>query len=278
MKATSAALKAHNAQGATTLVTCWKVTRRDGAVFGFTEHVRDLPVSGVTYQAATGFSASAIRTTAALNVDNLDVEGKLDAAGITEADLLAGRWDFAEIHVFEVNYADLTMGIRKLRRGYLGEVKRGRAGFVVELRGLTQKLAQQFGRVYTATCNADLGDARCAVALAPLTVTGALTAAASGRQFTDSARGEAAGWFKGGKLSWTGGANAGLSMEVKDFAGGGVFTLQQPMPFTVAVGDAYSVTPGCDKTIATCHAKFGNTLNFRGFPHVPGTDRMISGR
>ena len=29
---------------------------------------------------------------------------------------------------------------------------------------------------------------------------------------------------------------------------------------------------GCDKTFATCKAKFDNALNFRGFPHLPGND------
>jgi uncharacterized phage protein (TIGR02218 family) len=29
---------------------------------------------------------------------------------------------------------------------------------------------------------------------------------------------------------------------------------------------------GCDKRAETCRAKFGNFLNFRGFPHIPGED------
>ena len=37
-------------------------------------------------------------------------------------------------------------------------------------------------------------------------------------------------------------------------------------------GDTFSVFAGCDKTFATCKAKFDNALNFRGFPHLPGND------
>ena len=55
MKTASPALLAHMAQGTTTIAWCWKVTRTDGEVFGFTSVDRDLTIDGVTYAAATGF-------------------------------------------------------------------------------------------------------------------------------------------------------------------------------------------------------------------------------
>ena len=54
MKSVSGALATHLAGAVTTLATCWRVTRTDGAVFGFTDHDRDLVVSSVTYAAASG--------------------------------------------------------------------------------------------------------------------------------------------------------------------------------------------------------------------------------
>jgi uncharacterized phage protein (TIGR02218 family) len=33
---------------------------------------------------------------------------------------------------------------------------------------------------------------------------------------------------------------------------------------------------GCDRQFATCRAKFGNALRFRGFPHMPGDDFVLS--
>ncbi|WP_371125854.1 phage BR0599 family protein [Bosea sp. (in: a-proteobacteria)] len=41
--------------------------------------------------------------------------------------------------------------------------------------------------------------------------------------------------------------------------------------------DTFLATPGCDKRFATCQAKFGNGINFRGFPHIPGNDFIIGG-
>ncbi|HUH77035.1 MAG TPA: phage BR0599 family protein, partial [Devosia sp.] len=43
----------------------------------------------------------------------------------------------------------------------------------------------------------------------------------------------------------------------------------------VAVGDTLRVTAGCDRRFASCKAKFGNAVNFRGFPHIPGSDYVL---
>ena len=48
MKSTAPELAAHLACEVTTLATCWKITRRDDHVLGFTDHVRDLEVDGVS--------------------------------------------------------------------------------------------------------------------------------------------------------------------------------------------------------------------------------------
>ena len=42
------------------------------------------------------------------------------------------------------------------------------------------------------------------------------------------------------------------------------------------IGDTIQLQAGCDKMGTTCRAKFNNFLNFRGFPHIPGTDWMAS--
>jgi len=281
-----ASLLAHYALDTTTLATCWKVTRVDAQVFGFTSAAQDLLLSGVTYAAATGFTPTNIETNAALSVDNLEVNSVLDASAVTEADLLAGVWDYATVEIFEVNWADLTMGVNQLRKGHLGEVRVGRSEFFAELRGLAQALQQEIGRLLMPACPYDLGDASCSVTLASYTVTGTLTAVAGNANFTDSARAEATDYFTYGKITWTGGLNDGLSMEVKAFTSGGVFELQLPMPYTVAVGDTYSVSAGCNKLLklddgsygGDCKVKFNNVVNFGGFAELPGVDRMVSGK
>jgi uncharacterized phage protein (TIGR02218 family) len=276
MKTISAELKAHLAQETTTLATLVRVERQDGQVFGFTDASDDITYAGVLFRSNVGHTPTSVKTTSALNVDNLEIETYLDQSAITEADAQAGLWDYAQVEIAHVNYNDLSMGHMTLRKGWMGQIRTGRNQIIAELRGMMQPLQQIIGRIYAPACDADLGDARCGIALASYTVTGTATAVSSQHQFTDSSRAEAAAYFEGGKLIFTSGDNVGYAMEVKSFASG-VITLQQGMPNPIAVGDAYSLSAGCDKLLATCRDKFSNVVNFRGFPHVPGTDRLISG-
>ncbi len=278
MRTISSELKTHIEGEVTTLATCWKLTRRDSEVYGFTSHDMDILFDSVTYKAATGFTPSSIQSSVALNVDNLDAEGMLSDDGITEADIMAGKYDFAEIEIFQVNYADLTQGSLKLRRGWLGEVSFHKNYFIAEIRGLTQLLSQRIGELYSPSCRATLGDARCTVNMAAHTVTGDVTTAVSSQEFVDSARSEATGLFNFGTITFTSGDNIGLSVEVKEYflqGGAGRIILALPMPYAISFGDSYSLTKGCDKTASTCHGRFNNILNFRGEPAVPGLDKML---
>lgn len=163
-KSISSALAAHLAGEVTTLATCWRVTRKDGRQFFFTDHDRDVAFDGDTYLASSGYSRSAIANDAGMAVDNLDVEGVLDHEQISEQDLRAGLFDHAEVHVFLVNWADLAQGKLRLRRGWFGEVQMTDQGlFRTELRGMTQALSVRIGELYSPECRADLGDPRCRV-------------------------------------------------------------------------------------------------------------------
>lgn len=274
MKTRGAALAAHQAGGTTTLAWCWKVTRLDGQVFGFTSCDVDLTYAGQLYQAATGFTPSAMQQSADLSVANLEVTGMLDSASITESDLLAGRWDGAAVEIFEVNYRDLTQGRMILRTGTIGQVSAGRTAFTAELRGLTQQLQQPVGSVYAAACDATFGDARCGVNAVALQVAATVTGVTDRRTFA-TALAQAADYFGAGFILWNTGANAGLKMEVRDFSAG-AFTLAQQMPFAIAVGDTFTATPGCRKRrTEDCKTKWNNVVNFRGFPDVPMNDAVL---
>ena len=152
------------------------------------------------------------------SVDNLDVAGILDAAAITEADIMAGKYDFAEIEIFMVNVTDLTQGSVTHRRGWLGEVSLKNGQFVAEVRGLAQKLQQNIVELYSPTCRAVFGDGRCKVNLASYTVGGTVNTITSRQVFISNSMTQAAGYFSGGEIRWLTGANAGRRMEIKEFA------------------------------------------------------------
>jgi len=279
MKTISGALAAHYAGTVTTIATCWKVTRADSQVFGFTDHRYDIVFLGVTYAAATGHDTTDVDSSSDLSVDNLDVTGFLDDDSLRESDLIAGVWDFARVEIFEVNYADLTMGARQLRSGWLGEVRiqsRPRQ-FIAELRGLSYTLQQTIGEVYTPSCRADLGDARCGVNVPALTASGQSVTSVTDRR-TFVASGLADGAWTAGKVTFTSGANAGFAMEVKSWTNGTkTLVLSLPMPYPIAVADVFTVQPGCLKRITDCRDTYNNVVNFRGEPYVPGIDLLTRG-
>ncbi len=275
MRTASANLTAHIASEVTTLAVCWKLTLVDSTVMGFTDHTSDLTVSSQLYKAATGFSPTSIETKDKFAVDNLDIAGILDATSITEVDIMAGKYDFAEIEIFMVNVADLSQGIILHRRGWLGEVSLKNGQFIAEVRGLAQKLSQNIVELYSPTCRAVLGDTRCKVNLASFTFAGTVDTVTSRQVFISNALTQAAGYFSGGEVMWLTGANAGRRMEIKEFSNKQV-TLVLPMPNNIATGDTFNAIAGCGKTFNTCFTKFTNAVNFRGEPHVPGTDKMLA--
>jgi uncharacterized phage protein (TIGR02218 family) len=274
MKPTTPALAAHLAGEVTTLATCWRLERADGWVRGFTDHDRELVVDGLTYVASTGFLPSAIKTASDLSVDNLDVDGFLDDAALRAEDLIAGLFDGARIEVFIVNWADLGQGRLLLRKGFLGEIKRADQRFSAEIRGLSNRLQQTAGKLYSRLCRVDLGSSECGVALGPRTDTYAVTQVIA----ADTVRivtARATGFFTFGKATFTTGANAGAVNEVL-LHDGQTVRLFVPMPRPIVVGDQIVLVAGCDKTPETCNAKFANILNFRGEPHIPGNDKVFS--
>ncbi|MDA0780793.1 MAG: DUF2163 domain-containing protein [Rickettsiales bacterium] len=274
MKIISSNLASHISSEVMTLATCWKLSRRDGTIMGFTDHNENIIYNSVTYLASSGFTPSAVANNSELAVDNMDIEGVIDSFAIKEEDIKAGLYDYAQIEVFMVNYNDLTQGDINLRTGWLGEMKFSKNRFAIEVRGLMQSLTQGIGQLYSPSCRAELGDLRCGVNLTGYTVTGSVTSATNNQIFSDSTRAEDDAYFDFGKITFTSGLNNGLSMEVKEFRDK-IITLVLPLPYTIVVSDTYSLIAGCDKNLNTCISKFSNAANFRGEPHVPGIDKML---
>ena len=239
------ALLAHIRGPIVTIAWCWKITRKDGQVFGFTTHVKDLVIGGMTYSAATGFMVTALDNSDGLSVDNLEISGVLSSVAFTTSDFQAGLWDAAALSIFFVNYLDLTMGQAPRFVGQFGEVKRGRVGFTAEQLGLTEPLSQRRGELTSKQCRAVLGDSRCKVNLVPYTRTGTISSPTS-RSFVDAARTEPIGWWAGGNCTITSGASVGRKMEIKKSTDQGYIELVLPILPGFAAGDSYSMTPGCN--------------------------------
>ena len=251
---------------------------------GFTDHDEDVALGDVICRAGSGLSGSEATQKLGFSVDGSEISGALADDTLNEADLAAGRYDAASVEVWLVG---LERACAARAAGARARSARSGARARPSPRncaGMSERLSQDSGRLYTATCAADLGDARCtrrsrpirrfaaAARSAPLEATSSFTA--SGLGLPSPMAGSRAG-----KLTFTSGANAGLRVEVKRHrkdAAPSRFELWQAMPEPIAAGDTFIVTAGCDKRFATCRDRFANVLNFRGFPHIPGNDFVIS--
>lgn len=281
MKNISDALQEHLDSGATTMCYCWRVTRNDGVVQGFTEHDEDLTFDDTTFEASSGFTATQVEQTLGLAVDNLDVDGALSSDTINEDDLAAGMYDGAGVELFWVNWADVSERVL-VSKGSIGEVKRMQTAFTAELRSQSDRMAQRTGRTYQRYCDADLGDSRCKINLESGTYkgTGTITAVLDARNIVVSGLGSyASDWFTLGKITFTSGVNDDITYEIKTHSKSGS-TVQVELwhrpAFTMEVGDTFAIRAGCRKDKATCLSKFNNVVNFQGFPFIPGNDVLMT--
>jgi uncharacterized phage protein (TIGR02218 family) len=277
MRAIDPELQARLEGGATRLCRCWLVSRKDGSEMGFTDHDEDVAFGGVIYRASSGMDATALQSATGLSVDNAQAVGALSSAAISEEDIRAGRYDGAEIRQWLVDWERPELRVLMFR-GSLGEIRRADGAFEVELRGLAEALNAPVGRSVLRTCDRALGDGRCGFDTSRPGFSGeGVVEGSSGAALSASGLGGfAAGWFAQGTLTWLSGGNAGEKASVKgDRPGEGglrALGLWQEPGRRVAAGDRFRVVAGCDKRAETCREKFGNLINFRGFPHIPGDD------
>ena len=253
-----------------TIALCWRVERRDGVTIGLTAHDRDLLIDGLVYRAAPGMTPSAVSRSASLDADSMDVTGALTSSAISERDLLAGRWDGARVAVFATDWSAPGECV-SLGEGTIGAVETHGDALTAELRGNSAALERPVVEETSPECRAELGDARCRVAMAGRRRFARVLAMEGAVLTLDGAEAVANG-FGGGRLRWFSGANSGLEDAVARSDGERV-TLRRAPRFEGA-GALVEIIEGCDKSIASCSGRFGNALNFRGEPYLPGMDLL----
>ena len=254
-----------------TIALCWRIERRDGIAIGLTAHDRDLTIDGLVHRAAPGMTPSAIKRSDGLDADTMDVTGALTSAAISARDLAAGRWDGAAVRLFVVDWTGAA-GRVDLGGGTIGAIETKNGAFTAELRGSSAALDRPVAEETSAECRAELGDRRCRVAMAGRRRFARIVSVA-GRAVTVDAGEAEPNACGGGLLRWFGGANSGLEAAIAS-SDGATVTLRIEPVFAAAPGDMVELIEGCDKSLATCADRFGNAVNFRGEPYLPGIDLL----
>lgn len=189
--------------GAATLCHAWLVRRADGARLGFTDHDRELEVDGVVCAASSGWTLGAAESALGPAPGGASAAGVLDGEALSAADIEAGLFDRAEVELWRLDWTAPELRVR-LWRGWMARIAREQDRFTIDLEGPMGLLERTIGRTYARVCDAELGDARC-----------------------------------------------GIAMEG-------------------------APAPTCDKRWETCIGVFGNGVNFRGFPDIPGDDWLTA--
>jgi len=278
-KSVSFDLKAEYSGALSQIATFMRIERSDGRVFCFTTHDSTLEVDGETYFSAASFSPTDIESGGNMETDNLTVEGILSSDSITEDDLRAGRWDYAQFRIFQACWSNLALGVRKLRAGRFGEVSVHRNTFTVELLGMMNAYDTNIINLTSPLCRTSLGTELCGVNIGAGSpgfppVTGTIDTADSDF-FTlhDAARTEPDAFFDEGVITFTSGDNVGISLEVKAYIVG-LWITKLPFPYD-ATGATYTMTRGCDRRFSTCCNVFNNGARFRGEPWLRGNDALV---
>ncbi|MEQ1902181.1 MAG: DUF2163 domain-containing protein [Devosia sp.] len=280
MRTLDLGFKTHIESAMTTLATCWKITRKDAVTLGFTDHDETLSFGGTDYRPAHGLDGGEASAKLGPQVDTAEVLGVLHSEVITEDDILLGRYDDASVETWRVNWRDVSQRLLQ-RRATIGEIVREDGVFRAELRSGQAALNQVKGRIYSPLCDAGVGDARCGVDLdTPAFKTDAAVTAIRDRYriAVSGIEGFPRDWFALGRARWSSGRRGGIADAVVGqtrLGGEDILSFAQPVGDWVIAGDTLTLTAGCDRRFATCRDRFANTVNFRGFPHIPGNDFVL---
>jgi uncharacterized phage protein (TIGR02218 family) len=217
---------------------------------------------------------SAVSVSGGFDADNVDVRGALSSGAITAAGLKAGRWDGAAVAIF-MNDWTAPGAERRLHvaRGTLGEVSMVGEGFTAELKGPTAALDAPVVEQTSPECRAMLGDKRCRVDLGGRVRMARVTGLVGETGVAVDAVEPSTNAYGHGRLRWIGGRNSGLASDVRASTGQELVLREAPV-FAPAAGDLVELSEGCDRRFETCVARFGNGVNFRGEPHLPGMDLL----
>jgi uncharacterized phage protein (TIGR02218 family) len=257
------------------------VTLPGGTVLRWSGADRLFTVAGNTWTLGPVIQRSRTRIVRGVQVDTLDVTLSAGAGGATPVSiagtpLLAyiarGGFNNARWRVERLFAAAWTapVGLLPQFSGRVAEVDGTRAEVKLTVVSDLELLDVQLPRnLYQPACLNTLYDAACGVNRAALAIAGTVAGASNGARTTvGHALGQAVGYFDLGVITFTSGPNAGVSRTVKSHTATHL-EFVTPLPFAAAIGNTFSIVPGCNKTQSTCQTKFSNLPRFRGQPYIP---------
>lgn len=256
--------------GLTSMALCWALERRDGGGIGLTSCDKQLTLGGNRYSPSPGMVPAAVTRSLGLNSHSGEVAGALSGAALDAGDLALGRWDGAFVALTAIDWTDPGVPGVTMLQGDVGTVAIDGERFSAELSGAAAKLDEPVCPATSPECRANFGDKRCRVDLAGRSIIAFVVSATGGELTLDRTVGDQ---YLLGRLRYLSGVNCGLKTVVTG-AGGTIVNVRDWPRAPVEPGCRIELREGCDKRFQTCTQRFANAPNFRGEPHLPGTDLL----
>ena len=261
------------------MVDLFTFTTPGGLTLRYTGADQSITINGITWSAGPLIQRSRTKLSVGIEVDTLDITLNADTSvtvsGTPIMQFLAkGGFDGARLmleRAFAAAPGSAIVGLLPLFSGRVSSIGgltrlEARLTITSDAELLDVKLPRN---IYQAACLNTLYDSSCGLARASFTSTATCNDSAATRsQFTVAGLAQAAGFFDLGVVTFTSGANNGISRTVRTYTTGLVKTIA-PFPAAPANGDTFTVSAGCDKLQSSCSAKFSNIARFRGTPYIP---------
>lgn len=264
------------------MADCYKIQLTNGTTLRFTNFDTDVTFSGQTWlKDAPVFIRNQTRIVIGLEVDTLQVTvSPSDSDQIGSQTWLqavcAGVLDGALV-TLDRAFMDLNLnvaGIVNMFVGYVAQLSIDRMNIEMTVNSPLDLLSVQMPRnLYQSACQHVLYSSGCGANKATFSTAGTVLGSPTILSFTSGVSG-ASGRYNLGSLQFTSGSLSGTKRSVKSWASG-IMTLLNPLPLAPAIGDAFTVTAGCDHRKDTCNSLFNNLANFKGFPYIPVPEAAI---
>jgi uncharacterized phage protein (TIGR02218 family) len=256
----------------TTLVNCCLITLKNNSQIAFTDYQQDLEINNQLYHANGVFNISAINTFNFLQPDNLNMKNFIDHQLITFEDVNLGLYENAIIKIFQVDYTKPSKIFLMKYEGLIGEIKIENNQISAEVNGLEIKIDKNIVDIYSPNCRANLGDKKCKVDLTKFSSNCNITEIIDGRTILFNAKQKFVdGFFDYGFLL----IDKQVKVEIiKHYQQS--LILRFPLNIKLDLTKSYVIIAGCNKEFSCCYNKFNNALNFRGEPHLPGIEKILT--
>lgn len=267
----------------------------NGAVFNVTTAQQDLTVAGTKYFSSANGAWQRGKVTSELSKQPKANSMSLTAfipltvlfPGTTTPVMeviLAGLFDAAVVTALTVYWGIGETPAVGIARGSIilnvGEITKmsgtGRSQVKFDVSDATYRLNTQVPKNLLGTsCRHTLFDANCSLLKSNFVMVNTLASGSTSLTLNLATSLSSAAFYNSfmtftqGQVMFTTGKNAGIGAYIKSQNSLTQLLLNAPLPFPIAVGDAFDVYPGCNLSVVACNSQFNNLINIGSTPFIP---------